>query len=108
MANPTKITFTLPATYTDGSVFQTVDIADKVKVQFDNGPVVDSTLVVQDTVDPRVFHFPLGPFNLNFGSHTVKVAIVADNGFVSVLSGAATFSLVDERVPNPPTSLRAE
>lgn len=104
MANPTKLTFNEPATNTDGGAFTRDQLAG-YRVSFDNGPFQEVDEVFQTDGKVAVM---LAPFNLAFGSHTARVVTVHKNGQVSVPSAPASFTLADERVPNPPTSLQAE
>lgn len=102
MANPTKISFTEPTQNTDGSAFSRVDLQGYV-VSFDNTPFVDVDEVFITGGKVEVL---LGAFNLPYGTHSVRVATVAKNGQISAPTSPVTLTLVDSRVPNPPTSLQ--
>lgn len=101
MANPTKISFTVPTQCTDGSPLPASDIKG-YQFSFDGKAFVDGVVTVAGSVATAL----LAQFGLGFGSHNVGVRTVHVNGAVSSTTGTVAFSLVDERVPNPPTSLQ--
>lgn len=90
-----------PTTYTDGSPFGNGDLAGW-EIVVDGQPAVNV---------PAAWH-PDNNYEyeleLGYGTHTVTVATVASNGSVSEPSAPLTFTIEDDRVPNPPTSLRVE
>jgi hypothetical protein len=104
MANPTKVVFVEPTQNTDGSPFDRSQL-DGYVISFDDGPYVeaDEIFLAGGTVEVL-----LATFNLPFGQHTVRVRTRSKNGSVSAPTNPASFELKDERVPNPPTSLRVE
>lgn len=103
MANPTKLKWVGPTTYTDGSSFGEADLAG-FQITVDGNPAVNVPMAYTAT---NAYEFDIADLSLAYGTHTVTVATVARNGGVSVQSNPATIVLVDERVPNPPTSLQA-
>jgi hypothetical protein len=101
MANPTKLSWSGPTSYTDGTAFGQADLAG-FRISVDGKPSVD--IPVTWNVN-NAYEFPLSSLTLSYGTHSATMQTVAKNGGVSVASAAISFTLIDERVPNPPKAL---
>jgi hypothetical protein len=103
MANPTVLRWNGPTTYTDGSAFGSADLAG-FEIQVQGKPAVAVDLEFSSN---NQYSFDIKDLGLVPGTYQVTVSTVAKNGRKSNPSPVASFTLVDERVPNPPTSLQA-
>lgn len=102
MANPTKIQWTGPSTYTNGNPFGQADHGG-YEISVNGAPAVAIPVAWQSNNE---YEFDLAALNLGVGSYSVTLRTVAANGQRSVPTNPVTFQIVDERIPNPPTNLR--
>lgn len=102
MANPTKLTWTGPTTYTDGTPYGAADHAG-YEISINGQPAVAVPVAYQVS---NQYEFDIALLGVvSYGTYSVTMRTVAANGQRSVPTNPVTFRIDDLRTPNPPTNL---
>lgn len=108
MSNPSILSWKGPTTYVDGTAYREADHGGfEIQVDKDGVPGIGAVAVPVGWSTSGDYSFPLATIVDGSGSYVVRLRTVAKNGNVSNWSTPVTFE-VNDRVPNPPTSLQVE
>jgi hypothetical protein len=106
MANPSILRWLGPTTFTDGSPYTEADHAGfEVQIDKNGVPGIGAVAIPVGWSTNGSYEFPLATVVEGSGSYQVRMRTVSKNGNVSNWSSGVTF-VIDDRVPNPPTSLQ--
>lgn len=101
-----NLRWTGPTAYVDGTPYRQADHGGfEIQVEKNGTPQISAIAVPVQWSTNNQYEFPIATIVDGSGTYIVRMRTVAANGNVSNWSEPLSF-VVDDRTPNPPTSLR--